>query len=399
MKNVLVAMDSMKGCLSSYYASLYVSGGLEEACPDINAGFLPVSDGGEGMVEMVASVYRCGDYCYCKVIDPLDKEVEAKWLKCKDNEGWHAYMEFAAASGLTLVDENQRNPLDTSSYGVGQMIKNAIKTGVYDIKLGLGGSATVDAGLGALQALGLRLLDFKGKELPRPFTGGMLSDVADIELSDSFKDKIAKLKLTLLCDVDSPFTGEKGAARVFGPQKGADEKEVDILEKGMEQVRKLIIDKTGKDLNLMPGSGAAGGAAGGLVALAGAQIKKGASTLLDIIGFDSVLTDIDLIITGEGSSDRQTLMGKIPYEILQRGKRGNIPVWLVAGRIRDREALLKAGFERIICINSPDIVWRSNTVGQDPMDPYVASQRLSSILCSDELGLTNHASIPFIIPE
>lgn len=380
MKNVLVAMDSMKGCLSSYYASLYVVVGLEENCPDSKACFIPVSDGGEGMVDMLANGLSCGDYCYCNVNGPLGDEVEARWLKHKDGEVWHAYMEFAAASGLPLVDGDQRCPLHTSSYGVGQMINDAIKTGIYDITLGLGGSATVDAGLGALQALGLRLVDSKGKDLPRPFTGGMLSEVADIELSESFKDRITKLKLTLLCDVDAPLTGDKGAARIFGPQKGADEKEVEILEEGMENVRKLLMAKTGIDLNHVPGSGAAGGAAGGLVALTGAQIKNGASTLLDIIGFDNDLTDIDLIITGEGSSDRQTLMGKIPYEILQRGKRRGIPVWLVAGRIKDKEALLTAGFDRLICINSPDIVFRSNTIGKDPMDPNVASERLSSII-------------------
>lgn len=379
MKNVLVAIDSMKGCLSSYYASLYVAGGMEEACPGVKAVFLPVSDGGEGMVDMVANGLRSGEWCCCKVIGPLGDDVEASWYGYKDKVGWHACMEFAAASSLTLIEEDRRNPLHTSSYGVGQMINDALKAGINDIMLGLGGSATVDAGLGALQALGLRLLDDKGKYLPRPFTGGMLSDVADIEFTEFFKDRIAKLKLTLLCDVDAPFTGDKGAARVFGPQKGADEEEVKILEEGMEHVRQLIVDKTGIDLNQVPGSGAAGGSGGGLVALADARIVKGASTLLDIIGFDSGLSGIDLIITGEGSSDRQTLMGKIPYEILRRGKRSNIPVWLVAGRVADEQALSDAGYERIICINSPDIVWRSNTVGKNPMDPDVAAERLCAI--------------------
>lgn len=379
MKNVLVAMDSMKGCLSSYYASLYVAGGMEEACPGVKAVFLPVSDGGEGMVETVANGFRSGEYCFCMVSGPLGVEVEAKWHRHRDEVGWHACMEFAAASGLPLIEKDKRNPLNTSSYGVGQMINDALKSGIHDVMLGLGGSATVDAGLGALQALGLRLLDSNGRDLPRPFTGGMLSDVSDIKFPESFKEKTAKLKLTLLCDVDAPFTGERGAAREFGPQKGADEKEVEILEKGMEHLRKLIIDKTGTDLNQVPGSGAAGGSGGGLVALAGALIKKGAPTLLDLIGFDNDLEGVDLIITGEGSSDRQTLMGKLPYEILQRGKKKNIPVWLVAGRIKDSEALLEAGFQRLICINSPEIVACSKTVGKDPMNPDVASERLCAI--------------------
>lgn len=388
MKKVLVAMDSMKGCLSSYYASLYVAGGLEECCPGIKAVFLPVSDGGEGMVEMVANGRRGGDCCCCKVIGPLSDDTDARWYRYKNRAGWHACMEFAAASGLTLLEEYRRNPLHTSSYGVGQMIIDALKSGICDIMLGLGGSATVDAGLGALQAMGLRLLDSHGKDLPRPFTGGMLSEVADIEFTESFKEKTANLKLTLLCDVDAPFTGDRGAARVFGPQKGADVEEVEILEDGMVHIRKLIMDKTGIDLNHVPGSGAAGGAAGGLLALAGAQIKKGAPTLLDIIGFDKDLADIDLIITGEGSSDRQTLMGKIPFEILHRGKSKNIPVWLVAGHIEDPEALLEAGFELLICINSPDIIWRSKTIGKDPMNPDVAAERLCSIFTNESFPMS-----------
>lgn len=378
-------MDSMKGCLSSYYASHYVAEGLEESYPDIKALFIPVSDGGEGMVEMVAHSLNCSTYCDVDVVGPLGEKVEAAWLKHKDSEGWHAYMEFASASGLPLVDKDKRNPLFTTSYGVGQMIDDAFKAGITDVNLGLGGSATVDAGIGALQALGLRLFDARGKDLPTPFTGGMLSEIADIGITESFRKKTEKLKLSLLCDVEAPFTGESGAAHVFGPQKGANEGGVDILEKGMERVRNLIIDKTGIDLNHIQGSGAAGGAAGGLLAFAGAEIKKGASVLLDIIGFDDAIVDADLIITGEGSSDSQTLMGKIPYEILRRGKRKNIPVWLVAGRVKDREALLDAGFNRIICINSPRIVRKSNTVGLYPMDPDVAARRLSSIMFEERL--------------
>lgn len=385
MKKILVAMDSMKGCLDSYRASQWVAIGMQEAFPESEVVFTPVSDGGEGMSQMVACGRQDIGFCGCRVTSPLGDEIEAEWLMLDGEDERCAYIEFASAGGLTLVAEDLRNPLDTTSYGVGRMIKDAIKNGIRDIRLGLGGSATVDAGLGVLQALGLCLLDKNGRELPRPFIGRMLSEVADIEFTESFKEKIAGLKLTLLCDVEAPFTGEKGAARVFGPQKGADEEDVEILEEGMERVRRLIFEKTGIDLNHVPGSGAAGGAAGGLAALAGAQVRKGASTLLDIIGFDNDIEGVDLIVTGEGSSDRQTLMGKLPFEILQRGKKKNIPVWLAAGRIADKEALHEAGFKRIICINSPDIVRRSNTVGENPMDPVVAARRLSSIMEEDEV--------------
>lgn len=376
MKKIVVAMDSMKGCLDSYHASQWVAIGVQDAWPDAEVFFTPVSDGGEGMKDMVACGQRDLKRMETVVSDPLGNEVKAEAIII----GKSAYLEFASAAGLTLVDEGKRNPMHTTSYGVGQLIKKLIRCGISNIILGLGGSATVDAGLGALQALGLRLLDADGAELPRPFKGGRLADLADIDFSDAFKKNITNLHLTLLCDVEAPFTGLEGASHVFGPQKGANEAEVEILEKGMERLRMLILKKTGIDLNIQPGSGAAGGAGGGLMALAGGKIRKGASTLLDLTDFDSDIENADLIITGEGSSDRQTLMGKIPYEIFQRGKRKNIPVWLVAGRVRDREALLEAGFEKIICINSPDIVMRSDTIGMNPMDPYVAQRRLAAVM-------------------
>lgn len=385
MKRVVVALDSLKGCLDSYHASLWAAVGVHEVWPDAEIIHRQVSDGGEGMVEMIFMQTLDIDLCQSYVSGPLGDVVSAVWAKREEDGVSCAYMDFSSAAGLTLIEENKRNPLLTSSYGVGEMINDALKAGIYSVRLGLGGSATVDAGLGALQAMGLCLLDSKGNELSAPFTGRMLADVADMEISAAFREKIARLDLMLLCDVEAPLTGETGAAHVFGPQKGADKEDVKILEEGMENVRRLILEKTGIDLNSCPGSGASGGAAGGLMALAGGMIRKGAPMLLDLSGFEDDIEGADLIITGEGSSDRQTLMGKIPFEILQRGKRRNIPVWLVAGRVRDREALQNAGFERIICINSPDIVCRSETIGMDPMDTEVAARRLSSILNKDDI--------------
>ncbi|MDE7097366.1 MAG: glycerate kinase, partial [Muribaculaceae bacterium] len=172
---------------------------------------------------------------------------------------------------------------------------------------------------------------------------------------------------------------DRGAARVFGPQKGASVDDVEILEERLEGIRRKVKESRGIDLNDVPGSGAAGGLAGGLMAFGGGRIMRGASVVLDAIVVDHIIDGADLIITGEGSSDLQTLMGKIPYEILKRGKRKNIPVWLVAGCISDREVLTDAGFERIICINSPDIVLRSDTVEQDPMDSEIAAKRLGAL--------------------
>lgn len=378
MKKILVAMDSMKGCLDSYHSSLWVAAGVQDTLPEANVGFVPVSDGGEGMMDMVANRQQKAKFCNCVVKGPLGKDIDARWLKMKQDKGYSAYIDFASAAGLTILDVNERNPLQTTSYGVGQLIGNALKSGINEVFVGLGGSATVDGGLGALQALGLRLIDRSGNDLPRPFTGEMLCNLGDIEITEQFRKKINMLNLTLLSDVEAPLTGTNGAACVFGPQKGADSRAVALLESGLENLRKLIHSKMDIDFNDCLGSGAAGGAAGGLMAFAGGKIRKGASTLLDIIGFDSDIEGTDLIITGEGQSDRQTLMGKIPFEIMQRGRKHNVPVWLFAGRVKDKEALIEAGFEKVICINSPDIVAKSGTIGMNPMDSEVASRRLSS---------------------
>lgn len=375
MKRVVVAMDSMKGCLDSLSASRALAVGLSNASDEVEVTCVPVADGGEGTAVALAHGNRNFTTHISKVTGPLGAEIPAEWYL--DGKSGTAFIDMASVAGLVLVDECNRNPLQTTTYGVGEIILDAIGAGAKKVMLGLGGSSTVDAGLGACQAMGLILLDKEGNELPRPFVGRMLQQVSGVSCREL--SYIRDIELLLLCDVNAPFTGLAGAARIFGPQKGASPEEVELLERGMENVRNLIISEIGLDLNKASGSGAAGGLAGGLMAFAGGKIQKGASLILDVISFDKAIGGADLILTGEGSSDRQTLMGKLPYEILQRGKQNNIPVWLVAGRVNDQKALLEAGFEKIICINSPDIVNRSGTQGLDPMDPDVASRRLASI--------------------
>lgn len=337
-----MAMDSMKGCLDSFSASQAIASGIISHDAAIEVVCVPVADGGEGTAEALAYGNRNCEKQISKVTGPLGEEIKSEWYYVEASGT--AFIDMAAAAGLTLVEEDRRNPLQTTTFGVGELIKEAIGKGARKIMLGLGGSATVDGGVGALRAMG--------------------------------KIDLEEVELLLLCDVSAPFTGERGAARVFGPQKGASMEDVEVLEERLEEIRSRVKESRGIDLNEVPGSGAAGGLAGGLLAFAGGKIVKGASVILDAIGFDDIIEGADLIVTGEGSSDCQTLMGKIPYEILQRGKRKNVPVWLVAGHIADEEALSEAGFERIICINSPEIVRNSNTVGQNPMDPKVASRRL-----------------------
>ncbi len=371
-------MDSMKGCLDSLSASRALASGIVERDSGGEVVCVPVADGGEGTAEAMAY----GNSKFVKqtslVTGPMGEKVSAEWYF--NEETGTAVIDMAEAAGLNLVEESRRNPLLATTYGVGELIVDAFSKGAKKILLGLGGSATVDGGVGALCAMG-----FMGRfELEALTPKQTISQQTFHEEFDNLVGKIlaGEVELELLCDVDAPFTGERGAARVFGPQKGASAEDVEVLEERLEEIRKMAIESRGIDLNKVPGSGAAGGLAGGLVVFAGGKIVNGASTVLDAIGFDHIIEGADLIITGEGSSDRQTLMGKIPFEILQRGKGKGIPVWLVAGRIADEKDLSEAGFENIININSPDIVKRSNTVGQNPMDPETAEIRLKSIYAS-----------------
>ena len=362
-----MAMDSMKGCLDSLSASRDIASGIIGQDAEVEVVCVPVADGGEGTAEALAFGNSNCEKEISQVSGPLGEEIKAEWYY--DEESGTAFIDMAAAAGLALVEEDKRNPLLTTTYGVGELIMEAIEKGAKKILLGLGGSATVDGGLGALRAMGL----IEPKALtPKQTT--QKQTYAFIE-----KNEKGLVELELLCDVSAPFTGESGAARVFGPQKGASAEDVEVLEARLEEIRRMVKESRGIDLNDVPGSGAAGGLAGGLMAVAGGKIVRGASVLLEAIGFDDIIEGADLIITGEGSSDRQTLMGKLPFEILQRGKRKGLPVWLVAGRVSDEEALSEAGFEKIICINSPDIEWRSDTMGQDPMDSSVAARRLSYV--------------------
>ena len=355
----VVAIDSMKGCMGSAEASEACAGGIREALPGAEVIVVPVADGGEGTAAAIAFSDKSIVGKTCRVSGPDGTPTDAEWWM--DAAKKTAYIDLASAAGLTLIPEEKRNPLTATTFGVGQLILSAAAEGARHIVLGLGGSATVDGGVGACEALGVRF----------GFDHIDMSHVCN---------RLKVIDLRLACDVSAPFTGEKGAARVFGPQKGATPAEVELLEERLEHLRQLIFRQFGIDLNAVPGSGAAGGCAGGLMALAGGKIEKGAALVLDSIGFDRIIAGADLIVTGEGSADRQTLMGKLPYEILRRGKKAGIPVALAAGRISDSEALREAGFAVIVDINSEANARRSATEGQEAMDAGVASRRLRTSL-------------------
>lgn len=333
MKTV-IAIDSFKGCLSSVEANRAAAEGVRSACPDAEIVEVPVSDGGEGFLEAFHAAIG-GRFVTVPVMDPLMRSISARYLL----KGQTAVLEVAEAIGLTLLGPEERNPMAASSYGVGQMVADAVTNGARHIIVGLGGSATIDAGRGMLQAL----------------TG-----------IESLRD----IRFTIAADVDNPLCGEQGAARVFGPQKGATPQMVRLLD---DQARQFAADSArrfGYDRSGMKGAGAAGGLGYAFLQYLDAEFVPGAELLLETIGFDALVADAALVITGEGSADRQTLMGKLPMGILQHS--GRVPVCLIAGRVNDRPELLRAGFSRVECINPPGLGL------EEAMKKEVAQQHISN---------------------
>ncbi len=324
---VVIAIDSFKGCLTSKEANEAAAEGIRKAYPNAEIIEVPVSDGGEGYMEAFHAAIG-GRLEEVTVRDPLTRPVMAKYLLHNDL----AVIEIAQASGLTLLTNEERNPMVATSYGTGQLVADAVRKGAKHIIVGLGGSATSDAGIGMLRAL----IDTFAKH-------GSWDDI------EALKD----VTFTIASDVKNPLYGENGAAHVFSPQKGASQEMVLALDERARKFADISAKHFGYDRSQMPGAGAAGGLGYAFLQYLNAESRSGIQLLLDTIRFKYLVADADLIITGEGSADRQTLMGKLPMGILEQS--GRVPVCLIAGRISDREDLLEAGFARVECINPPDL--------------------------------------------
>ena len=323
---VVIAIDSFKGCLTSKEANEAAAEGIRRTYPDAEIIEVPVSDGGEGYMEAFYTAIG-GRLEEVTVRDPLMRPIIAKYLLHNEM----AVIEIAQASGLTLLTKEERNPMVATSYGTGQLVADAVRKGAKHIIVGLGGSATSDAGIGMLKAL----IDAFNKE--------RWDDI------NALKD----ITFTIASDVKNPLYGEQGAAHVFAPQKGATQEMVLALDERARKFAEASAKHFGYDRSQMPGAGAAGGLGYAFLQYLNARSIPGIQLLLDTIRFKELVKDADLIITGEGSADRQTLMGKLPMGILKQSE--ETPVILIAGRISDRKDLLNAGFARVECINPPDI--------------------------------------------
>ena len=347
---VIIAIDSFKGSLTSREAGEAVRQGILQTHPDWDTDIITIADGGEGMLNVMLEA-NDGKGITIEAHDPLMQRTLATYGISAD--GTTAFIEMANISGLPLVPTEQRNPMKTTTYGTGELIRDALEKGCTQFIIGIGGSATNDAGTGMLQALGFRFLNHERKPLGQG--GEILQKIAFID--DSEKHPLLKnAHFIVACDVKNPFYGPRGAAHVFARQKGADDNMIAQLDEGMRSFAHLIRKETGKDIANVPGSGAAGGMGGGLMAFLDAELQSGADLLLDICQFNKRIADANLIITGEGRIDRQSLMGKIPGKILQRGQANHIPVIAIAGCVEDKELLLEAGFKGVYASKPEDMV-------------------------------------------
>lgn len=338
MKKVVIAPDSFKGTLSSRQVCDIVSEVLERSFPDCRIKAIPIADGGEGTAEALQYALG-GKRVYCRVKTPLGRETEAYFL---DIDGKTAVVESALASGITV--EKKKDALAASSYGTGQLIKAALDSGAEKIFIGIGGSAMTDAGTGCLEALGVKFYG-KGDVRISP-CGGNMEDIVRIDLTD-FDPRIKEREITVLCDVKNPLYGERGAAYIFAPQKGATEKEIYRLDKGLRSFSELCREALGEDFAFYEGAGAAGGLGFSLMAFAAAKMKSGIDCVLELCDFENEIKNADTVITGEGKLDSQSLFGKVPFGVASRC-RGKRVIALVGISEIGEEQARKMGISEII---------------------------------------------------
>ncbi|MBI5616176.1 MAG: glycerate kinase [Gammaproteobacteria bacterium] len=331
---ILIAPDSFKESLSSLAVAAALERGLRRALPAVDVVKVPMADGGEGTVDALVAATG-GRVIRRRVTGPLGKSVQAAFGLLGD--GRTAIVEMAAASGLPLVPPRLRNPLRTTSYGTGELMRHALALGARRLVIGIGGSATNDGGAGMAQALGAVLRDARGRVISTPASGGMLDRVAGIELP-----ALAGIDIEVACDVRNPLVGPRGASAIFGPQKGATSAMVARLDRNLAHFGAVLEGVAGRKLLKMPGGGAAGGMGAGLVGVAGARLRPGVELVMDTVGLRGRMAGVDLVITGEGRIDYQTVFGKTPAGVAALAGELGIPVVAVGGGLADDAARLFA---------------------------------------------------------
>jgi len=344
---IVIAPDSFKESLSALEVAKAIESGFREIFPDAHYVKLPVADGGEGTVEaMVAATH--GKVVKVKVTGPLGEPIEAFFGLSGDSNV--AFIEMAAASGLESVPQAKRNPLKTTSFGTGELIRHALDHGVKHCIIGIGGSATNDGGAGMVQALGAKLLDTQGQQIGQG--GGALEQLSSIDISE-LDPRIKDCRFEVACDVTNPLTGKNGASAIFGPQKGATPEMVKQLDGYLAHFAKLIKGSLNIDVDSLPGAGAAGGMGAGLHAFCGAQLRQGIEIVTEALGLEALVKDATLVITGEGRIDSQSINGKVPIGVARVAKRYNKPVIGIGGSLtKDVDVVFDHGLDAVFSVLS-----------------------------------------------
>jgi len=333
-KKVLIAPDSYKESLSALEVSQAIEEGFRQIFPDWTYEKVPMADGGEGTTQSLVDATK-GTIKKANVSGPLGDEIESFYGLSGD--GNTAIIELAAASGLELIEESERKPMEASTWGLGGLIRSALDDGVEKIILGLGGSATTDGGAGMIQSLGGQLLDENKEQIPPGGEG--LKDLATIDLAQ-IDTRLENVTIEVASDVTNPLTGKQGAAYVYGPQKGANAEQVEELDKNLKHFSDIIKRDLGKDVEDIAGSGAAGGTGAGLLAFLDADLRKGSHLIIDMLNLEEKIATADLVITGEGSINDQTVYNKAPIAVAKIAKKYELPTIAIAGSLLD-------GYEKV----------------------------------------------------
>ncbi|VYT63570.1 glycerate 2-kinase [Metakosakonia massiliensis] len=342
---IVIAPDSYKESLSATEVAQAIEKGFREIFPDAHYVSVPVADGGEGTVEAMIAATK-GTQHSARVTGPLGETVDAFWGMSGD--GKTAFIEMAAASGLALVPPEKRNPLITTSRGTGELILHALEQGAKNIIIGIGGSATNDGGAGMVQALGAKLCDANGTDIGHG--GGSLMSLNSIDIS-GLDPRLSDCAIRVACDVTNPLTGEKGASRIFGPQKGATEALIVELDRNLDHYAQVIKKSLHVDVKNVPGAGAAGGMGAALMAFLGAELKSGIEIVTQALNLEEHIHDCTLVVTGEGRIDSQSIHGKVPVGVAHVAKKYHKPVIGIAGSLtRDVGVVHQYGIDAVFSV-------------------------------------------------
>ena len=326
---ILIAPDKFKGALNAREVAENIAKGLRDALPDAKIDIVLMADGGEGTAEAICEA-RGGSWLKCKAHDPIGREIEARYAWIED--GKLAVMEMSEAAGMRRLSESERDPVRATTFGVGEMILDAASRGANEMIIGLGGSATNDGGSGMARALGFRFDYEQEHEKDRE----CVTDLVNLSRIENSQD-LKLPKIIAAVDVQNRLLGENGATRVFGPQKGASEDELSVLERALTRLADVVAEEFGFDYRDRPGAGAAGGLGFGLMSFCGATIRSGFDVVAEAVGLESKMKGVDVVITGEGSLDRQTLEGKAPTGIARVARKFDKKVFAIAGRYDGNE--------------------------------------------------------------